>query len=394
VSDVSDGDFTINAVNEPPVAVDDEYTTDEDTILIVLADGTPPGILDNDYDDEDDLTVSKVEEEAGNVGQEITLDSGALLTVYSDGGFKYDPNGQFDHLASLGQATDSFTYRANDRALDSIGEATVTIYIGGVNDSPVAVDDTATTNEDTAVNIAVLANDYDPDRTPLTVDTYTQPDHGMVTLNDNGSFDYTPDPDFNGTDAFTYTIKDDHGVTDTATVTITVNSVNDAPDAVDDAAATDEDTPVDIPVLANDTDADGDTLTVGAVTTPEHGSAEIVANQVRYTPAANYNGPDSLAYTISDGNGGTDTATVTVTVTAVNDAPVANAGPDQTKEQTRAAGTPVTLDGSSSSDVDGDTLTYTWKEGNTVLAGPTRQKTAEVVLQLGKHTIQLIVADG
>ena len=107
-------------------------------------------------------------------------------------------------------------------------------------------------------------------------------------------------------------------------MTVTVTPTNDGPVAVDDAATTAEDTAVSVAVLANDTDLDGDTLTVSVVTVPAHGTA--AANPdgtIAYTPAANYHGADSFTYTISDGSGGTATASVTVTVTPVNDGPVA-----------------------------------------------------------------------
>ena len=95
------------------------------------------------------------------------------------------------------------------------------------------------------------------------MDSFTQPGNGTVTENTDGTLKYTPDADYNGTDSFTYTVSDGQGGTDTATVTVTVNPENDPPVAVDDTPSTDEDTSVDINVLANDTDLDGDTLTRG-----------------------------------------------------------------------------------------------------------------------------------
>ena len=102
-----------------------------------------------------------------------------------------------------------------------------------------------------------------------------------------------------------------------------VTRANGAPVAVNDTATTAEDTAATIAVLANDSDPNGDTLSVTATTQGAHGAVTLVSGVVRYTPAANYAGPDSFTYTIGDGNGGTDTGTVTVTVTPVNDTPVA-----------------------------------------------------------------------
>jgi hypothetical protein len=143
-------------------------------------------------------------------------------------------------------------------------------------------------------------------------------------INPDKTVKYTPAANYNGPDAFTYTISDGHGGTATGTVSINVSSVDDAPIANADAASVAEDGTVSIPVLANDADPEGDVLTVTAVTQGAHGAVVINPDKsVRYTPAANYNGPDSFAYTISDGNGGTATGTVAITVTPVDDPPVA-----------------------------------------------------------------------
>ena len=136
-------------------------------------------------------------------------------------------------------------------------------------------------------------------------------------------------------------------------MTVTVTPVNDAPAASADSASVAEDGTVSIPVLANDTDADNDTLTVSAVTQGTHGSVTINPDKiVTYTPAANFNGSDSFTYTISDGHGGTATASVNVTVTPVNDAPVANADAATTPEDTAVTASVLAND----TDLDGHTL--------------------------------------
>ena len=109
-----------------------------------------------------------------------------------------------------------------------------------------------TTDEDTPVTVSVLGNDSDVDGDTLSVVGTTAPSNGSIVDHGDGTITYTPDADFNGSDSFTYTISDGNGGTDTATVTVTVDPVNDAPDAVDDARSTPEDTPVTIPVLGND----------------------------------------------------------------------------------------------------------------------------------------------
>ena len=187
--------------------------------------------------------------------------------------------------------------------------------MGGVNDAPVAVDDSANTDEDTAVEIAVLSNDSDPDNDPLSITETTTPENGTVVINENGTITYTPNENFNGTDSFEYTITDGNGGFDSAIVTVTVGGINDAPVAVDDSANTDQDVPVTIAILNNDSDIDGDELTVTETTTPENGTVEINPDgTVTYTPNNSFTGEDTFEYTISDGNGGTDTAIVTITV--------------------------------------------------------------------------------
>jgi VCBS repeat-containing protein len=197
-----------------------------------------------------------------------------------------------------------------------------------MNDPPVAEDDAATTDEDNPVTVAapgVLSNDSDPDvGDTLTVTALdTSGTVGAINAWDaDGSFTYDPNGQFeylqagnSTTDSFTYTVSDGNGGTDTATVTITINGVNDPPVAVNDSAITNEDTPVIIDVLNNDSDVDGDTLTVDSVTQGTNGPVINNGGNVTYTPALGFNGTDSFNYTVSDGNGGTDTATVTVNVT-------------------------------------------------------------------------------
>jgi len=199
-----------------------------------------------------------------------------------------------------------------------------------VNDPPVAEDDAATTDEDNSVTVAapgVLSNDSDPDvgdtLTVTAVDTSAT--IGDVNAWDpDGSFTYDPDGQFeylkagnSATDSFTYTVSDSNGGNDTATVTITINGVNDPPVAVNDSAITNENTPVTVDVLSNDSDVDGDTLTVDSVTQGTNGSVANNGSYVTYTPALNFTGTDSFTYTISDGNGGIDTATVNVNVTVI-----------------------------------------------------------------------------
>ena len=158
--------------------------------------------------------------------------------------------------------------------------------------------------------------------------------NGSVSINVDGTLDYIPNANFNGTDTISYEIADGNGGTSTASVTVTVNAVNDGPVASDDSATTNEDTSVIIDVLSNDSDIDGDSLTVTSASAA-NGSVSInVDGTLDYIPNANFNGTDTISYEIADGNGGTSTASVTVTVNAVNDGPVASNDSAATDEDT------------------------------------------------------------
>ncbi|MDV7007610.1 Ig-like domain-containing protein, partial [Dickeya solani] len=268
--------------------------------------------------------------------------SHGTVVIDSTGNAVYTPNSGY-----LGN--DSFTYTVTSNGTTET--TTVTIHI---NTPPVANPDSATTPEDTSVTVNVLANDTDADGNTLTV-TSASAGHGTVVINANGTLTYTPAANYNGSDTITYKISDGLGASATGTVTVTITPVNDAPVAVNDTATTAEDTPVTVNVLANDSDVDGDTLTVTAASAG-HGTVVINANgTLTYTPAANYNGSDTISYTVSDGQGGTSTAIVAVTVTPVNDAPVAANDTATTLEDT-----PVTVNVlANDSDVDGDSLTVT-----------------------------------
>jgi len=274
-----------------PVVVNDAYSTPQNTELVVAA----PGVLGNDINPEG-TALSAV------LGTDVNR---GTLALNPDGSFTYTPDTGF-----IGQ--DSFTYTAQDGSGNSSGTATVTIDVIGSNAAPVAVDDDVTTAEDTPVTIAVLDNDTDADGDTLTVVSATQPTNGATVVNADNTVSYTPNANFNGADTFVYTLSDGN-LTATATVTVNVTPVNDAPVAVNDTATTTAGDAVVVPVLANDSDVDGDALTVTAVTNPGNGTAAITGSSVTYTPNVGFTGTDTFSYTISDGDL-TATASVTVTV--------------------------------------------------------------------------------
>lgn len=180
--------------------------------------------------------------------------------------------------------------------------------------APVANPDFADTDEDVATTIDVLSNDTDPDGDPLTV-TSASAGHGTVDINSDGTLTYTPDPDWNGTDTITYTITDPGGNESSSTVTVEVAPVNDDPVANPDTAGTDAGVSVVIAPLANDTDVDGDALTILGTPTSANGTVAVNGDgTITFTPDAGFVGTTVIDYEISDGNGGTAASTITVTV--------------------------------------------------------------------------------
>jgi len=180
------------------------------------------------------------------------------------------------------------------------------------NQPPIALNDVATTAESSSVNVPVLNNDFDADDDEISLTAVETPNNGTVSIEENQLL-YTPTANFTGTDSFTYRISDGNGGTDSATVSVTVEPDNLAPLALDDVATTQVNSAIEISVLANDFDLDGDRLSVTGVGTPINGSVAIEDNIVVYTPIADLINTDSFTYTISDGQE-IDSATVTVTV--------------------------------------------------------------------------------
>ena len=334
-----DADLTTNGVitdpgspatitNYAPIAEDDSIATDEDTSL-------NGNLLSNDSDpDSDPLTVTEVNGNPANVDTSITLSSGALLTLNANGDFVLDPSGQFEDLSVGENAIDAFSYTISDD-LGRTSTATVTLEITGVNDAPTANDDSGTgftTDEDTVLTTAsALTNDTDPDAndTLSVINVNTSETLGLVTNNGDGTFGYDPNGAFESlndgdtaSDRFTYTIDDGNGGTDTAEVIITIEGFTDntPPIAEADNATAAQNTAKTIfatDLLANDTDADGDSLTLTEVSNAINGTVSLDTNgDVVFTPATDFSGTASFEYTVSDGTD-TDIGSVTVEVGTV-----------------------------------------------------------------------------
>ena len=341
-SNTSTVSIIVTEVNDSPTAADDSNSTGEDTALnFAAADLTTNDSTGAANESSQTLTVTSVTATANTHGS-VTLNSGSV---------NYQPEDNYHGPAG-------FTYQVCDDgttngALDSkCATATVNLTVNSVNDNPVAVDDAASTNEDNAVDVDVVANDTDGDGDSRTLQSVGTAANGSVSIV-AGQARYTPNDNFHGSDSLTYVVADGHGGEATGTVNVTVNSINDKPDAGDDSTSTDEDTPVTVDVVANDTDADGDARTLQSVGTAAHGSVSIVAGQAQYIPNNNFHGTDSFTYVVADGHGGTDTGTVNVNVNSINDNPNAADDSASTNEDNSLTVDVVAND----TDIDGDART-------------------------------------
>lgn len=362
-----------------------------------------------DYDPEGDaFAVTEVNGSAANVGTQITLASGAKVTLNSDGSYSYDPNGKFDGLAASATATDSFTYK-----LTGGDTATVTVTITGVNHAPDASNDSVTVAEDSGANdltSTLLSNDTDPDSDTRTITSGTSGTHGTVSVV-AGVLTYTPDANYNGSDSFTYTISDGNGHTDTATANVTVTAVSDAVTtaapatlsvaedssnaAVAGLSISDADatlTPAGVyevtlnathgsltlTTLTGLTFSTGDGTGDGSMTF--HGTLADINTALataKYAPDVNYVGSASISFEATDTFGGvvatgtgsasSDSDLISVTVTNVNDAPTGSVSISGT-----AAEDAMLTASNSLADQDGlGTITYQWLRDGAPIGGAT-----------------------
>ena len=292
---------TVNSVNDAPVADSQSAITAEDTPVDITLTGSDP--------EGEALTFAVA---SGPTDGDLT---GSPPNV------TYTPHSDFN-------GGDSFIFTVDDGKGGS-ATATVTITVTPVNDAPVAVDDIAGTQEDVAVIIEVLENDYDVDDGDLlTVQNVRQAkSKGNILLDRvNGTLLYTPSPNFSGTDVFYYTIHDVDGLTDEGIVTVTVGGVNDAPVADAQSVTTEEDTPKAITLTGSD--PDGDELTFTVTSGPANGSLTGTAPNLTYTPASHYSGSDGFTFRTTDPGGLYDEASVTVLVNLGNETVDAEVGPE------------------------------------------------------------------
>lgn len=404
------GTLTIqeNATDDPPVATNINVPATEDTVATInlTAQGSDPDIGDSIAF----VTLTSLPPASQGVlfkADGVTpVIAGTPLTAVEAANLQFSPAANFN-----GPVT-PFNFTVTDTTGLVSTPATVSIDVTAVNDTPVANPDTATTIEDTVVTGNILSNDSDVDvGTTITVSAftiageaglfvvgtpYTIAGKGDITINSNGDYTFTPALDFNGAvPVITYTANDGSGqpnATANSTLTITVTPVNDLPVAIDDSFTIAEDA-VNAPLnnlFGNDTDIDGDTLSVKSIngTTLTPGTAQSIlvpngtvnvsaAGVITFTPNPNFNGPEAFTYVVQDGQGGEATGNVAINVTPVNDTPVAAPDIATTPEEVPVSGNILNND----TDLDtGSTLTVTQfvVDGTTVIVDPVSGGTATI----------------
>jgi hypothetical protein len=296
------------AANLPPIANNDSATTAEDTAVAI-------NVLANDSDPNGDVIRIAINTPI------VTPPQYGVAVRTSDSVITYTPAANFF-------GSDSFRYRIADGSL--VASAMVTITVTAVNDPPIARDDNATTPKNTPIDIVVTANDSDPEGaapTLISSPVVVAPTRGSAIRFSASTIRYTPNANQWGSDRFQYEIGDGSGARSRAWVNITITDVNRPPIANTDFASTRVVQPVEINVVANDTDQDGDPLSLTStaiVVQPLNGTTtRLSATNIRYQPRPNWYGSDSFQYEIEDGRGGRARGLVNVVVISDNYPPVA-----------------------------------------------------------------------
>jgi large repetitive protein len=336
-----DGSFTYQA-NAGFTGTDTfRYTVTDDagatsapaTVTVV---GSAPSGANDDFTDTDGTTpvaINVLANDSAPAGGQLLTGSLAIASVPTRGRVAvHASTGTITYTAPAGfTGTTTFVYSvaalvpaAGGKTQRVVLKAEVSVRVN----SPVAADDWTDTDGTTPVAIDELANDQDPDgqqhivpalQPGAHVTLVSKPQHGKVTLNADGTFTFQANPGFTGTDSFRYTVTDDNGgVSQPATVYVRVN----VPTAADDFATAAGSQPLNIDVLANDQDPDGNQhlvpTSVTIVTPPKHGQAQVQSDgQIVYTANAGWGGTDTFRYVVSDDNGATSTPATVVVITAV-----------------------------------------------------------------------------
>ena len=293
-SNIATVTMTVSAEDDEPNTLDVATTTDEDVAVTV--------------------NLSAEEYDGDSYSFAIITDVSNGTTSLNGSTVTYTPNQDFN-------GEDTFTFEATDDTGRTINVATATITVNPINDAPIANNITnQVTDENRMMQLDITLDATDVDGDALTY-SISSASNGTLSLN-NDIVTYVPNQDWNGEDTFTYVANDGSLDSNTATVTITVNSVNDAPTVNDITLTGDEDTSEIVDLSTQTSDIDGDALTYSIITDVTNGTTSIDGSKVTYTPDTNWSGTDSYTYKANDGSLDSNTATVTITVNPVNDAPI------------------------------------------------------------------------
>lgn len=359
-SDTATVTITVQGANDAPVGVADAFDADEDGGYSL---GNP---VANDIDPDSGWLYMSLNGLTGTNGGSFSADdSGNLIFIAGT---------DFDDLNEGESRQTSYTYTVNDGE-GAQAAATVTVTVHGANDAPVGGDDVFTVLEDGEVSLGILTdNDLDADSADIFVDTLAAiagDNGGVFSFDDSGNLSFNPGGDFNhlgdgesASTRFYYTLFDDLGASSMATVTVNILGVNDTPVAQDDSFAGFEDSALSLgSVLSNDSDVEGDELTLAATDVAGSGGGRFVVDgsmNLTFDPNGEFEDlqvgetrETSFTYAISDGHGGSAQAVVTVIVNGANDAPVAQDDHfDVDNQAASSLGSLLLNDG----DVDGDEL--------------------------------------
>jgi len=284
---------TVNAVNDPPVANNDSISTNED-----IQKTFNPRVNDTDIETPNSSLI---------ISAKTNGSRGTVAIVSGSTQLRYTPNANAN-------GSDSFTYTIQDGA-GATDSATVNVTIHPLNDPIDAINDSVSTNEDMAVTFDPRTNDIEPDGQSITITGKTNGSLGSVAIINNSTrLRYTPYANVSGVDSFNYTASDGSS-SDSATVSMTIYAVNDPPNAVDNTYNNiSRNVWVNFNVLANDSDPEGNSISVTSVGTPLGGQTQIISggSQLRYKNTNSLLSDDVFYYTITDSGGASDTAGVTV----------------------------------------------------------------------------------
>jgi hypothetical protein len=326
-SNIATVTMSVSAEDDEPNTNDVSTTTDEDVAIVI-------NLTADEYDGQNYSFGIIANPSNGTVSL-----SGTTAT--------YTPNQDWN-------GTDTFTFEATDDRImfGKRNVATATITVNAINDAPTSSEVSGSSDEDTAIDVALSATDVDQDN--LTYSIVSDVSNGTTSIS-GSTLTYTPNQDWNGTDTFTYKVNDGTVDSNTSNGTITIAAINDAPVANDMTVSTNENRMMQLDITLDVTDIDGDNLTYTIVSDVSDGTTSVSASTVTYTPSQDWNGEDSFTYKANDGILDSNTATVTITVNPVDDSPINNSG-DIIAIEDEDTTLEITID---ATDADGDDLNIT-----------------------------------